>query len=239
MTEYLSTINKLPDIDITTSKANQDFYGLKLFILSPTQRKLNQLRKKYPPSVHKLLEQNELSSISEATAVKAYDYHIPIESFDLNNWKEDNSVENGSSIAVLTEFQGKKILWLADAHPSVIVKALRGMGYSKVNQLVCDWVKVNHHGSKANNSNELYDLIRCCNYLMSVNGENQHYLPTKECIARILRNPNRESGSIYRFYFTYDNVTLRSIFKVDGEQVYKRWNFTVNFLSNNKWVPVH
>lgn len=51
------------------------------------------------------------------------------------------------------------------------------MGFNKENKIVCDWVKVTHHGSKGNNSDSLYDLIKSENYLFSVNGENKHNLP--------------------------------------------------------------
>lgn len=238
LAEYIANIGRLPHSDITTALPLQNIYGLKIKILSPSPAKLNQLRKNYSPITYKNFEPDELSEISTAKATRFYDYHIPIESFDLKSWKEDESIENGSSIAILTEFETKKILWLADSHPSIIVSSLKDMGYSKSNPLVCDWVKVTHHGSKANNSNELYELICCSNYLMSVNGENKHYLPNKECIALILRNPGRSLNSTYRFYFTYDNEILRSIFKVDGKQVFEKWNFTVEFLSNSKWVCV-
>jgi hypothetical protein len=73
------------------------------------------------------------------------------------------------------------------------------------------------------------------NYLFSVNGENKHNLPFKECIPRILRNKNRNMFSTYNLYFTNDNETLRSIFKVDGENVFEGLNFSLNF-SNTKYL---
>ncbi len=73
------------------------------------------------------------------------------------------------------------------------------------------------------------------NYLFSVNGENKHNLPFKECIARILRNKNRNMDSTYNLYFTYDNETFKSIFKVEGEDVFKELNFSLNF-SNTKYL---
>jgi beta-lactamase superfamily II metal-dependent hydrolase len=202
---------------------------MKVTVLSPSMSNLQKLRKKYPADKNNPFEHIESESISEAKAVKQNDYHIPIENFNLNTWKEDNSVENGSSISVMTEFQNKRILWLADAHPSVIITALKGLGYSKNNPLNCNWVKVTHHGSSGNNSNELYEMIKCENYLMSANGENLHCLPTKECIARIIRNDQRLPDSHYKFYFTYDNHLLRNIFAVDGELAFKKLNFSTFF----------
>jgi len=36
------------------------------------------------------------------------DYKTLINDFDLEIWKEDNSIENGSSISVLMEYNNKK-----------------------------------------------------------------------------------------------------------------------------------
>lgn len=125
----------------------------------------------------KLMEDD---SISEAVATVKNDYHIKISDFELNKWKEEDDIENGSSISFITEFEGKNILWLADAHPSDVVESLLKMGYSSQNKLKCEWVKITHHGSKRNNSNELYDLIDCSNFLVSANGENSpNYLQKK------------------------------------------------------------
>jgi beta-lactamase superfamily II metal-dependent hydrolase len=227
---YLKQHNKLKPNDITSETIPADIFGLKIFILSPSTKKLEKLRKKYSV-LGKMLERNEIYSISEAVKAKGYDYHIKLEDFNLGAWTQDGSVENGSSISVLTDFNGKKILWLADAHPRDVVKSLKEMGFSEKNKLKCDWVKVAHHGSKGNNSNELYALIECENYLISGNGENQNYLPTKDSLARIIRNANRDLSSHYKIYFTYDNKVLRSIFDSDPDNIFEKWNFEIDFLS--------
>lgn len=231
--EYLKSINKLLDYDITNSIEPIDLYGLKLTILSPTYNKLDSLRSKYPLDSNKSLEREEDEKISEAVAPKQNDYKTLINDFNLDKWKEDDSVENGSSISVLTEYNNKKILWLADSHPTDVVKSLTKLGYNQDNKLVCDWVKVTHHGSKGNNSDALYNLIDCNNYLFSVNGENKHNLPSKECIARILRNKQRPNNSKYNFHFTYDNQTLRSIFNSENENIFKEHNFEVFYSNEN------
>nr|WP_315234105.1 MBL fold metallo-hydrolase [uncultured Flavobacterium sp.] len=231
--EYLKSNNKLLDYDITNSIDPIELYGLKLTILSPTSNKLGSLRSKYPLNSNKSLEREEDEKISEAVAPKQNDYKTLINNFDLDKWKEDNSVENGSSISVLAEFNNNKILWLADSHPTDIVNSLENLGFNQDNKVVCDWVKVTHHGSKGNNSDALYNLIECDNYLFSVNGENKHNLPSKECIARILRNKQRPKKSKYNFHFTYDNQTLRSIFNVENENIFEEYNFEVIYNANN------
>jgi len=229
---YILSQNKHPKTNYNNDSNPIDIYGLKIIILSPTRKKLFALREKYDLSKMKSFELLEGDSISEAVAAEKHDYHFKVEDFDLNRWEEDDSIENGSSISFITEFEGKNILWLADSHPSDVVKSLVKLGYSSEKKLICEWVKITHHGSKGNNNNELYDLIDCNNFLVSANGENNAKLPTKEALTRILRNQYRNTDLKYHFYFTYDNNTLKSIFNTDGEDIYVKYNFENIYLSN-------
>jgi beta-lactamase superfamily II metal-dependent hydrolase len=217
---------RVPIQDVTNNTNIKELYGLRIIILSPDTTTLSKLRLKYSKTE---IEKNEMDSISFAKAAPQYDYHIPVDKFDLKDWNEDESIENRSSISLITEYKNQRVLWLADAHPSIIVEKLNELGYSQSNPIVCDWVKVSHHGSKGNNSGALYEIISCENYLISSNGENIHCLPTKECIVRILKNPNRKLGSHYRFVFTYDNQLLQSIFKADTPDIFERLNFSLHY----------
>lgn len=227
LASYLISTSKLPVADITNNHSQIDLFGLKVTILSPDVSQLQQLRNKYSDLDMKPFEKNEIDSISEATAARRNDYNSHLESFNLATWQEDDSLENGSSISLLTEFKSRRILWLADAHPNTVITVLKNMGYSKYNPLRCDWVKVSHHGSTGNNSNELYEMVRCENYLISANGKNRSNLPSKEFIARILLNNQRILDSHYKFYFTYDNEILRSMFAADGDAIFSKLRFSV------------
>ncbi len=229
LSQYLEAKGKLPEKDIVFGLEPIDFYGMKLFILSPNLNKLERLREKYESDPELPFERQEGETISEAKAVVQDDYHINLKDFNLSEWKEDNSIENGSSISVLSEYNGFRVLWLADSHPSDIIDSLRKLGYSESNKIRCEWVKVTHHGSKANNSNELYSLIECKNYVFSANGMNKHKLPTKESVARIIRNEHRDVEIPYNLYFTYDNEVLRSIFSRESDNIFKELNFNVHF----------
>lgn len=235
--EYLKSNNKLQNIDIVDVVEPIELAGFKLTFLSPSQKKLNELRNKYSSVKFKRLEREEDESISDAVSLKGNDYNISLKDFNLDSWSEDNSIENGSSISLLTEFENKKILWLADSHPTNVVNSLKKLGYNNDNKLKCEWVKVTHHGSKGNNNDELFNLTECSNYLFSVNGKNRHNLPSKECIARILRNKKRSITSTYNIYFTYDNEVLRSIFNMEDEDIYDDYRFRV-FYNNKKAVNV-
>ncbi|WP_319505492.1 MBL fold metallo-hydrolase [Bacteroides graminisolvens] len=225
LSEYLIK-NSRPVTDITTGMETVDFAGLTFTLLSPSPEGLASLKDKYM-SADTLFERQECQKISEAKSAKQRDHSTRLKDFDLDKGEEDDSVENRSSIAFFTTFREKTVLWLADTHASTIVTSLREKGYSEENPLVCNLVKVSHHGSIGNNSNELFSLIRCDTYLFSVNGINKHSLPDKASMARILRNPIRPTDMHYIFYFTSDDDILRNIFEVDGEEVFGEFNFSV------------
>jgi len=225
LSEYLIK-NSRPVTDITTGMEPVDFAGLTFTLLSPSPEDLASLKDKYITE-NILFDRQECQRISEAKSAKQRDHSTCLKDFDLDKGEEDDSIENGSSIAFLTAFREQTVLWLADAHPSTIVTSLREKGYSEENPLICNLVKVSHHGSIGNNSNELFSLISCNIYLFSVNGNNSHSLPDKACMARILRSPSRPANMHYTFYFTSDDDLLRNIFQVDGEQVFEEFNFSV------------
>ncbi|HVW94426.1 MAG TPA: MBL fold metallo-hydrolase [Mucilaginibacter sp.] len=227
---YLKKIGKLPEQDVGTNAGVMNIHGLQLHWLSPTPQKLQHLRSKYAdPAVP--LEKEESPVISNASGAGGDDYTTRIEDFKLTSWKQDANIENGSSIAFYTDLDGFKVLWLADAHPRVIVQSLKNLGHTLKNRFKCEIVKLTHHASKGNNSDAMFDLIDCRRYVISANGENKHFLPSKESLARLLRNKHRDvQKEHFELHFTYDNATLRRIFEVDGNGVFDRWNFSLHFV---------
>ena len=228
--DYLYQIGKLRSFDIVNDLEEIDFYGLKIGILSPSPENLQKLREKYKKGIP--LERNEYDEISSAKSSSNNDYHISLGTFSLDGAKEDKSEGNGSSISILTTYKGTKILFLADSHASVIISCLKKKGYSDKKPLKCDYVIVSHHGSEGNNSSDLYSLIKCNNYIFSTNGE-KHNLPNKSVLAQILRNQHRDIKEQYNIYFPYNTDVLSDIFRIDGEDVYDKWNFKTH-LSDNK-----
>jgi len=230
---FLNKNNKLPPKDITTDLDVQDFFGMKIHILSPTSSIISELREKYKTEIP--FEANEINEISTAKSFIQNDYDKKIEEFKLDEFNEDNSLENKSSISILIEYQNKKILWLADSHPSVVIESLAQKGYSMERPLVCNYVILSHHASKGNNSTSLFNIIKCNNYIISSNGENKYCLPNKEVLAKIIRNKNRDLSVAYFLHFTYGTSNLSKIFLSDDISVYDQWNFKVVY-SNKAYI---
>lgn len=101
-------------------------------------------------------------------------------------FETDGSEPNGSSIAFVAEYEGKRVLFSGDAHAPVLVagieRLLAGSGESR---LTLDAIKLPHHGSKYNLSQELLELVECRRFLISTNGSRHHH-PDPEAIARVL-----------------------------------------------------
>lgn len=118
----------------------------------------------------------------------------------------DRAPANGSSIAVLLEVEGKRLLLGGDAHSRVMVDALNGLaerfGTSTVN---VDVFKLAHHGSAGNITRELLDLLRCDRFVVSTNGDHFHH-PDVEAIE-LLGRPG--AATLPTVYFNYLSKTTR------------------------------
>ena len=170
-------------------------FGLDFTILSPGIKELKDLVELYKGEV----------SPDYFTSGDPLDYERTVASFieeeKAAEWEfeEDDDPANGSSIAFIMEYQEKKFLFLADAHPGVIIENLKPK-YSPENPLVAEFVKISHHGSSYNTSAELLSYIKTDNYIISTSGQ-KHSHPHKRTISRIVsRNPKAN------IYFNYDAI---------------------------------
>lgn len=200
--------------------------GMTVTILSPDESKLNLLRKKY--SNNRPLCKLETDEVSVEAGNVVDDYSTPLDEFITDNFQEDVSVENASSIAALFGYGDKRILWLSDSVPSVIRHSLNKLGYSEANKLLCDAVLLSHHGSAANNSLALFKMIQCCKFIISADGINRHCLPNKETIARIV---SASSGLPVTVYFNYGDGRLVSMFNSDDPE-YVKSIIDIHYLSD-------
>jgi beta-lactamase superfamily II metal-dependent hydrolase len=179
-------------------------YGSKFTILSPAEKELKKLHKKWETEIDRKVDMSPEHD----------DFSVPISELVKRPFIEDKSIPNGSSIAVLIENKSHKAILLGDAYPSVVTKSLQNLGYSKDNKIYVDIVKISHHASKGNTSAELLSLINCSKYIISTDGS-KHGLPDKEVIANII---DKNSGC--KLYFNYDSF-LNDLFLPEDLLQYK------------------
>lgn len=185
-------------------------YGVRIEILSPNEAQLKRLLKEY----------KKVTGDNTYTAGKENDWRTNIKDFieeeNMPDFKftEDSSVKNGSSISFILTFKDLHFLFLGDSHPNDVVKQLKTLGYCKDKQLEVEFIKVSHHGSKANTSKELIEIVNTNNYVF-ITDSTRHNHPNKRTLARILNvNPN----AIFHFNYQYvmDNVFNKNDYSVFG-----------------------
>lgn len=183
--------------------------GMKLTLLSPSPEKLDKMAKAWKSAIRKQgFSPGDLKAAWNALANRKK--FLPKKGLlgitpDLDvllkkQFLRDDAAPNGSSIAILAEYEGKSILLLADAHPDVVASSVQRLCEERGTKcLAVDAVKVSHHGSKHNTSPALLKLIQSPRYLVSTNGD-QFCHPDKECIARVLM-----FGKPSYLYFNYES----------------------------------
>jgi beta-lactamase superfamily II metal-dependent hydrolase len=135
----------------------------------------------------------------------------------------DTAPANGSSIAFIAEFSGKRILLAADAHSEVLEERLEPLALAEGGRYRIDLFKISHHGSRANMSPKLAKLIDCTRFAISTDGSRRHAHPHPESIARLLTSdPDRQKT----FYFNYRQPQTELWYNT---RLMKRWNYECCF----------
>ena len=107
----------------------------------------------------------------------------------------DASIANRASIVIKLTYRKIKMLFCGDAPAAAILKGLQNTQESAF-----DLVKLPHHGSSRNISEELLQMIEARNYLLCADGTAH---PNKQTIAKLLKY--QESVTIYSNYAWWEN----------------------------------
>jgi beta-lactamase superfamily II metal-dependent hydrolase len=194
--------------------------GMKITLMSPTRAKLVELADTWDKElavkdidVDEALQRGRVAETSEDVPWLA----------DVKNrpFKEDAAAPNGSSIAVLAEFAGKRLLLGADAHPGVLEQAIQGLlkAPGSAKKLRLDAFKVSHHASQNNLSPALLKLINCRHYLVSTNGAVFGH-PDRVAVARIIQNGGPQPHLWFNYRSKHNEVwakpALQSKYQYDA-----------------------
>jgi beta-lactamase superfamily II metal-dependent hydrolase len=118
----------------------------------------------------------------------------------------DRAPANGSSIAFLLEHHGASVLLAADAFPTVLEPSLKALARRRnlPGALKLDAFKLSHHGSRANVTSSLLEVVQADHYIISSNGAIFHH-PDDEAISRVIVY----GGHHPRLWFNFDNDRSR------------------------------
>ena len=141
-------------------------------------------------------------------------------------FESDDTPANGSSIVVLAEYQGQRMLLTGDAFAGEIEKGIDRYLADQVprpERLRVDLVKLAHHGSRKNTSLSMLRRIECHRFLVSTSGAVFGH-PDFEAIARVLvtNGPGVDLG------FDYDVKTTKG-WKSPALQSDRRFRYTARY----------
>jgi hypothetical protein len=175
--------------------------GLRLTVLSPYRQQLSDLIDGWEAALRTLSEKRP--ELIDRVARDHLGGRIDVRTLAESDFTEDDKAPNGSSIALLAEYEGARVLLGADAFPSVIARSVRRL--AGAGRLELDACKVCHHGSKGNTSRELVELLSPRSWLISTSGT-RHDHPDQEGIARLLWFGPRDSTLWFNYDSDYNRV---------------------------------
>ncbi|MEM7203898.1 MAG: hypothetical protein AAF628_26785 [Planctomycetota bacterium] len=165
-------------------------------LLSPTRTKLQAMESKWERECEKAgIIAGKDGSDPDEEGFESFGA-IDIEELAEEPFEEDGSPANGTSIALLAEHGGQRVLLAGDAHPSLLLGSLRRFGGG--DPVALDAFKVPHHGSRKNVSKELLAMIDCQRYVFSTNGSYFDH-PDPVAVSRIIRY----GGDDVQLWFNY------------------------------------
>jgi hypothetical protein len=218
--------------------------GMVLTLISPGWHQVEQLRGVWDQAVRDAglipgVPGDPLAEMAHRKGIRLEDQDVllggeestrlDVEGLADSPFESDRAVPNASSIAVIAEFDGRRCLLAGDAYSPVIESSLRHRTASLDDEVLpLDAIKMPHHGSAGNITNDLLRMVSCSRYLFSTNGANfgkSPGHPDDEAVARVLyhgRSGNRESV----LYFNYRSDRNA---KWDNEELMKAYGYSVRF----------
>jgi hypothetical protein len=127
---------------------------LRITVVAPRKAELTELQKKWNKEIKPILQKER--SRARLAEVAAY---------------VDKSVHNLSSIVVLVESQGKRMLLTGDGRGDHTLEGLKAAKLLKGGKLRVDVLKLPHHGSERNVAEDYFETVVAKHYVVSADGK--------------------------------------------------------------------
>ncbi len=183
---------------------------VRITVLSPTAES----KKKFEDNYKKEYVEAEIAACNKQGTLA-----VTLEEWagkQLNKDDHKKQIINDCSISCLIETDDKCYLMLGDIREEIIIPWIKKYNEDHKHKLKVDFVKVPHHGSMKNISENVLNLIDCNNFIISTNG--RYGLPDRYTIAKILMNHKPDEREKINLYFNYDRKEM--------EENYGAWFLT-------------
>jgi hypothetical protein len=168
--------------------------GASVTIVGPLQKRIEKLRHEWAAALSK--------PTKAARQAALQDLFLPA------RWL-DKSVPNLSSIVVLVEVGGHKLLLTGDAHGDDVVTGWQELGLGK-DPIRLDILKLPHHGSIRNVTKKLIEFFVADHYVFSANGKYDN--PDPPSIEAIIKTHGQRPIKVH---FTNADVTWSHKYKLE------------------------
>jgi len=191
--------------------------NISLEIISPSKEDLEYFIEKY----------KDVRASSSPDPISKTSTIIPLETLSENKdaYKSKKSdFTNAASIAFILKYKDRKLLFLGDAHPTVVTDYLEAKGFSEEKKYNFDYIKLSHHGSITSISKKFISMVSCSNYIVSTNGGKARSMhPSREALAKLALNVDRNGSGDINFFFNYpvEEITARNGLLISSEEKIK------------------
>lgn len=194
--------------------------GMVLTLLSPSREKMQALIPEWEKSCRDA--GIVAGQAAQQPPPEGYEFFaaIDIDALADEPFEPDSTKPNGSSIAVLASYGGKRALLTGDAHADLLEASIAQLAHSDA-PLKLDAFKVPHHGSRKNLSTTLLQAIDCDNYLVSTNGSYFDH-PDPVAMSRIVKY----GGANKHIWFNYNSEETQTW---DVRSWQQDWQYTTHY----------
>ncbi len=165
--------------------------NLELTIVAPSKANLRALQKDWDEKVKPMLNKKS----ARRAEIAAY---------------LDKSIYNLSSIVMLVESQGKRLLLTGDGRGDHTLKGLEEVGLLKDGKIEVDVLKLPHHGSDRNVDADYFEAIRAKHYVISADGKFDN--PEVEAL-RLISGARRDNAFTVHLTYPTDEFHVPSVGK--------------------------
>ncbi len=186
-----------------------DFFelnGALLTVLSPERQHLDLLLDKWDGHI-KFNESFKLEN--EYVSDNDKEFYVELTNESLTPLLDlKNDIINISSIAFLFEHERKRVMFLADSHPKIVYENVKKLLDSRGEKFLdVDLIKLSHHGSRYNTSNELLSVLKCNRFIISTDGSEPYNHPHHQTLSMLIASAINQGFKDLYLYFNYERAS--------------------------------